>query len=121
MATDETTQIIIDNAAAADESVYMKYKQLKKVNKAKLTSYLERLIELQQVEDELSEDLSERKRRHEEAMLEAINAMGDEVACSFCGKKKSEGTNIVTSPAGACICEECVALCGDIFAGRARR
>ncbi|MCR4762726.1 MAG: ClpX C4-type zinc finger protein [Lachnospiraceae bacterium] len=119
MQTDETRRIIVDQTAAADETVYMRYKTLKEVNKAKLTSYLERLVELQQVEEELADDLEVRRKKHAEAMNEAIEALGDAVTCSFCGKKRDEVKHMVSAPSGACICDECVSLCRDIFAGRA--
>ena len=38
-----------------------------------------------------------------------------EIACSFCGKSKSEVAGVVAGPT-AFICNECVALCVGIFA-----
>ena len=35
--------------------------------------------------------------------------------CSFCAKEETEIEQMVAGP-GVCICNECVALCGDIFA-----
>ena len=43
---------------------------------------------------------------------------GSEVdpACSFCGKKKSDGNRrFIAGPAGVYICEACVDLCAEIL------
>ena len=37
-------------------------------------------------------------------------------ACSFCGKKKSDGNRrFIAGPAGVFICEDCVDLCAEIL------
>ena len=37
--------------------------------------------------------------------------------CSFCGRSQLETKNMITSPDGSSfICEECVAICGDMLA-----
>lgn len=36
--------------------------------------------------------------------------------CSFCAKEESEIAQMVAGP-GVCICNECVSLCAEIFAG----
>ncbi len=38
--------------------------------------------------------------------------------CSFCGRRQNEGKKMVAG-SGACICEDCVALCAEIFASPA--
>jgi hypothetical protein len=34
--------------------------------------------------------------------------------CSFCGKRQTEVKKLIAGPAGAYICDECIALCRDI-------
>ena len=43
--------------------------------------------------------------------------MKDEVRCSFCGKSRNQVQQLITSPHGAFICDECVKACSDIMAG----
>ena len=35
--------------------------------------------------------------------------------CSFCGKSQDQVRKLIQGPSGACICDECVAACGDII------
>ena len=35
--------------------------------------------------------------------------------CSFCGKGEDQVKKMLTGPAGACICDECVKLCQEII------
>ena len=35
--------------------------------------------------------------------------------CSFCGKSQDQVKKLIQGPSGACICDECVAACGDII------
>ncbi len=35
--------------------------------------------------------------------------------CSFCGKEKKETRRLITGPDGACICDECIAICKSMM------
>ncbi|HEY7947423.1 MAG TPA: ClpX C4-type zinc finger protein [Acidimicrobiales bacterium] len=37
--------------------------------------------------------------------------------CSFCGKSQEKVEKLIAGPDGVYICNECVALCGDILDG----
>lgn len=38
--------------------------------------------------------------------------------CSFCMKSETEVAQMIAAPANIFICDECVAMCGEYFAGR---
>jgi len=42
-----------------------------------------------------------------------------ELRCSFCGKRRDQVDDMVAGQSWVAICNECVALCGEIFAERA--
>jgi hypothetical protein len=39
-------------------------------------------------------------------------------SCSFCGKSKERAQWLIAGPGGVYICNECVALCNEIIAGK---
>ncbi|WP_449674335.1 ATP-dependent Clp protease ATP-binding subunit ClpX [Eggerthellaceae bacterium PR-HUZ602407-17] len=39
---------------------------------------------------------------------------GNPPVCSFCGKSADEVDSLITTPAGACICDECIAMCAKV-------
>lgn len=41
------------------------------------------------------------------------------IACSFCGKTQAQATNLVQSPDGSAICDECIEACANILNKRA--
>ncbi len=45
------------------------------------------------------------------------NQNNEDVRCSFCGKPRSQVEQLITSPNGVYICDECVQACSDIMAG----
>ncbi len=40
------------------------------------------------------------------------------LSCSFCGKRQQDVRKLIAGP-NVCICDGCIALCGDIVAGDA--
>jgi len=41
--------------------------------------------------------------------------MEDRIRCSFCGKNQNEVRKLISGPAGAFICDECVGICQEII------
>jgi ATP-dependent Clp protease ATP-binding subunit ClpX len=39
----------------------------------------------------------------------------DELRCSFCWRKSSDGRKMIAGPHGVFICQQCVELCVEIF------
>jgi ATP-dependent protease Clp ATPase subunit len=44
-----------------------------------------------------------------------IPRTSDEHSCSFCGKERAHVDSLVSSQTGETICNECLALCGEIM------
>jgi ATP-dependent Clp protease ATP-binding subunit ClpX len=38
------------------------------------------------------------------------------ISCSFCGKPQTQVAKMIAGPNGVAICDQCVALCGEIIA-----
>ncbi len=48
-------------------------------------------------------------------MSEDDKNFSSQAYCSFCGKSQDQVRKLIQGPSGACICDECVAACGDII------
>lgn len=77
------------------------FQQLNVANQVFALRYVEKLLELQKLDE-----LVERVDKH--------RTNGDE-ACSFCGKAKEDVGYLMAAPANVYICDECVKLCAEIL------
>jgi len=68
------------------------------------------------------DEAAEGRAKAAEAMATARKRLGwaenDPFHCSFCLKRSDEVAKLIAGPGGVFICDECVALCDQIIAGR---
>lgn len=83
------------------EDMLAAFQQLNPANQIFALRYVEKLLELQKL-DELVKRVDEHRTN------------GDE-ACSFCGKVKEDVGFLMAAPANVYICDECVKLCSEIL------
>ncbi len=50
-----------------------------------------------------------------------MNKYPNETCCAFCGKPQSQVVELICSPTGTYICDECIGVCNDILYQRAQK
>ena len=90
------------DAVKRREDLMEAFRQLEPVGQVFALRYVEKLLELQQLEEIVNK-------------VDANRASGKE-ACSFCGKEKEGVSRLLAGSAGVYICGDCVKLCSELLA-----
>ena len=90
------------DAVKRREDLMDAFRQLEPVGQVFALRYVEKLLELQQLEEIVNK-------------VDANRASGKE-ACSFCGKDKEAVHRLLAGPADVYICDNCVKLCAELIA-----